>query len=164
MFCVFSDEKFVSKSQSLRSLELSTVRHSAPATPIASPNRLTHPRTDLLPELSQQVDPLLLEQPVHGLHGLQVHIRWWRYGGRRRRLHADPFLHVGQRRRRHKRRREHRLESPPEETSHHIKSPTHSKRKKKQKHGTQFFLARAVRTRGSGAPVYVFPWRQAPQY
>lgn len=29
-------------------------------------------KTYLLPELREQVDPLLLEEPLHGLHGLEV--------------------------------------------------------------------------------------------
>lgn len=52
--------------------------------------------TDLLPKLRQQINPLLLEEPVHRLHSLQVHIRWGRHGGSRRGLHADPLLHLGQ--------------------------------------------------------------------
>lgn len=52
-------------------------------------------RAYLLPELCQQVDSLLFEQPVHGLHRLQVHVRWWRYRRRRRRLHASQNNHHG---------------------------------------------------------------------
>lgn len=47
--------------------------------------------TNLLPELCQQINPLLLEEPIHGLHGLHVHLtgRW--YGSSSRRLHAEFF-------------------------------------------------------------------------
>ena len=50
---------------------------------------VARPSTYLLPELGEQVYTLLLEQPVHGLHGLNV-----QRVGLRRGLHAGQCRRV----------------------------------------------------------------------